>query len=129
MKRFSSYFGVPLLGAWAVLLPDACSAKKDAANDPSPPTIDSAPVPVPPVATSGEPVSSFLDASLDANGMSPFEQAQQYEASGQHWLARLVLEPKAFGADGTKPELNLLAYICGNRATTRASTNARKSSA
>ena len=43
---------------------------------------------------------------------TPLDQAQQYEASGQHWLARLVLEPKALSADGTKPELNLLAYIC-----------------
>lgn len=106
MKR---YWGLPLLGAWAVLLPQACS-KKDPANDPPPPVIDSAPVPVPPVApNSGEPVSSFLDAGP---ATSPLEQALQYEASGQHWLARLVLEPKAFGGDGTKDELNELAYIC-----------------
>lgn len=107
MKR---YLGFPLLGAWALFLPQACS-KKDAANDPPPPVIDSAPVPVPPVApTSGEPVTTFLDAG--AGGLSPLDQANQYEASGQHWLARLVLEPKALSADGTKQELNTLAYIC-----------------
>lgn len=109
MKRSSTYLGLPLFGVSAlVLLPQACSGKKDASNDPPPPVIDSAPVPVPPVATSGEPVSTFLDAGSG----TPLEQAQQYEVSGQHWLARLVLEPKAFGADGSKAEVNLLAYIC-----------------
>lgn len=109
MKRARKYLGLPLLGAWAVLLPGACS-KKDTSNDTPVASIDTTPVPVPPVANpSGEPVSSFLDAAVPT---TPFEQSQAYEANGQHWLARLVLEPKAFSDTGTKPELNLLAYVC-----------------
>lgn len=96
----------PLLGTWA-LLPDMCGGKKPPPEPP--PTIDSTPIPVPPVATSGVPVSAFADAAVPG---TPFEQAREYAANGQYWMARLVLEPKAMGADGTQSEIELLAYIC-----------------
>lgn len=105
----------PLLSA-ALLsvaaLPEACSTKK-----PSPPPDEPAPViapataTVPPVAFSSTPVSSFADAG-DIDGKTPYEQARAYEAGGQYWLARLVLEKKALGEDGTKSEIELLALIC-----------------
>ena len=56
------------------------------------------------------PVGAFADASID--GKTSYDQAAAYEASGQHWLARLVLEKKALGPDGTKREIELLATIC-----------------
>jgi hypothetical protein len=101
-------FSLPLFGvAWAVLLPEACSSKKP---PPEPtPAIDSTPVPVPPIATNGVPVSSFADAAVPG---TPLEQARDYENNGQHWMARLVLEPKAMGPDGTKTEIEYLALIC-----------------
>lgn len=110
-RTWTHYLGLPLLGAWAVLLPQACSGKK-ADEEPPPPPIDSAPPPVPPVATSGIPVSAFADAA--ALG-TPLEQSRDYEANGQHWMARLVLEQKALGPDGTKSEAEYLAYICSQQ--------------
>ena len=101
-------YSLPLLGAWFVLLPEACSEKK-AQVEPPPPAVDSTPVPVPPVSISGVPVSAFVDAALPT---TPYEQARQYEENGQHWMARLVLEPKAMGSEGTKSELELLALVC-----------------
>jgi hypothetical protein len=97
-------------GLGAALFVAACSTKKPQA-DPPPPVIDSAPLPVPPVAMSSQPLSDFADAATDGVG-TPLDQARAYEDNGQHWLARLVLEPKAFGADGTKQELYFLANIC-----------------
>lgn len=111
-NRWQRVLAWPLMGTWAVLLPDACGGSKPA-SEPPPPTIDSTPVPVPPVALSGVPVSAFADAAVPE---SPLEQARQYEENGQHWMARLVLEPKAMGADGTKPEVEYLAYICHEQA-------------
>jgi hypothetical protein len=95
--------------AWVVLLPEACGSKKPTADPPPPPTIDSTPVPVPPVATSGVPVSAFADAAVPG---TPLEQARDYEGNGQHWMARLVLEPKAMGPEGTKTEIEYLALVC-----------------
>ena len=67
---------------------------------------------VPPVALSGvAPVSAFADAAA-VDGQTPYDQARGYEASGQYWLARLVLEPKALGSGGTAQEIELLAHIC-----------------
>lgn len=94
-----------------LLLPDACSTKKPApsTDDQPPPVIASATATVPPV--SGTPVSTFADAA-PIDGKTPYEQALAYEASGQYWLGRLVLEKKALGSDGTKVEIELLAHIC-----------------
>jgi hypothetical protein len=67
--------------------------------------------PAPPAFVSGTPVAVFADAgSID--GRTPLEQARAYEENGQHWLARLVLEQKALGPDGTPAEIELLAGVC-----------------
>lgn len=65
---------------------------------------------VPPVLLSATPVAAFADASID--GKTPYDQAAAYEATGQHWLARLVLEKRALGPEGTKRDIELLATIC-----------------
>lgn len=92
-----------------------CSKKARPDAAPAEPMV-SAPAPapadtVPPVALAAEPVSAFADAAVEP-GATPYEQARAYHAQGQHWLARLVLEKKALGADATEPELELLAAIC-----------------
>ena len=67
---------------------------------------------VPPAAPfNATPVAQFVDAG-SADGKPPFEQATFYEANGQLWMARLVLERKAFDSDGTPREVELLAKIC-----------------
>lgn len=97
-------------GAWAALLVALVACRKappPPREEPSPPPIAT----VPPVALTGEPVSAFADASAEGD-RPPYEQARAYEAGGQHWLARLVLEGKALGPEGTKPEVELLASVC-----------------
>jgi hypothetical protein len=94
-----------------VLLAAACK-KPPPEEEPPPPVIASATATLPPVALSGvAPVSAFADAA-PPDGQTPYDQARAYEANGQLWLARLVLEKKALGSDGTKQELELLATIC-----------------
>ena len=92
-------------------IPAACSKKPPPLRDEAPPPIVSATATVPPVAFSGTPVADFADAS-SIDGQTPYAQARAYEASGQYWLARLVLEKKALGSEGTKEEIELLALIC-----------------
>ncbi|MBX3225892.1 MAG: hypothetical protein KIT84_30055 [Labilithrix sp.] len=101
-----------LLFSFFVLLGPALACNEKKPQVEPTPVIDSAPMPVPPVAISGVPVSTFVDAALPT---TPYEQARQYEENGQHWMARLVLEPKAFGAEGTKPEIELLAHVCNEQ--------------
>jgi len=103
-------FALPLLGASLALIPQACSTKK--AEVEPPPPIDTTPIPVPPVATSGVPVAAFADAAV---ATTPYEQARQYEENGQHWMARLVLEPRAMSSEGTKTEVELLAHVCNEQ--------------
>lgn len=94
-----------------VLLLAACARKEPPREEPKP-----APEPavtVPPVAQAAEPVTAFLDAGAIE---SPYEQARTSFANGQVWLARLVLEKKALGSDGTPAELELLARICEHQA-------------
>ncbi len=85
--------------------------KKKPDDDPAPP-VTSAPT-VPPQTYNATPVSSFAEAGLE--GKSPLEQARAYDSTGQLWLARLVLEPKALGDDGTKEEAELLGSICARQ--------------
>lgn len=88
----------------------ACSKKHAAPADEPPPS----PAPlatVPPVAESGlAPTSAVLDAGVPTG--TPFEQAKTYADGGQYWLARLVLERKALGPDGTRDEVELLSSLC-----------------
>jgi hypothetical protein len=100
------------LSAWS-----ACKPKEP--PEPSevvPVVVPSAREVVPPAAPfNATPVAAFGDAG-DLDGQSPFEQAKVYEANGQLWMARLVLERKALGSDGTKEETELLARICQGQA-------------
>lgn len=89
----------------------ACSKKPPSSEEQPPSAIAPATPTVPPVAFSGMPVAEFADAA-PMEGQSPYAQARAYEASGQYWLARLVLEKKALGSEGTKEEIELLALIC-----------------
>lgn len=97
----------------ALVLVVGCSRKPKAEGEA--PMVSSASVAsepqtrVPPV--SAAPASDFADAA-PADGKTAFEQAQAYEANGQHWLARLLLEKKALGSSGTPAEQELLATIC-----------------
>lgn len=71
----------------------------------------SVPEKVPPVAPlNGGPPPEIEAGNLDTQ--PPLEQAKVFESNGQLWMARLVLERKALGSDGTKPEAELLAKIC-----------------
>ncbi len=67
---------------------------------------------VPPAAT----LSAASESSAQLNGVaengSPIEQARAYEASGQVWMARLVLEQSALSPSGTKEEVETLARLC-----------------
>jgi hypothetical protein len=90
----------------------ACDRNKKKVEDEDPPPPSAAPLPTtPPAAFSVTPVSQFADAG-DLDGKPPLEQAREYEASGQLWMARLVLEKKALGPDGTKEEAEFLAKVC-----------------
>lgn len=94
--------------ALAALVLVAC-AKKAPPTPELPPTVEP-PATVPPVAPPpGEVLAT--DAAV-VGGQTPYEQARAYVDGGQVWLARLVLERKALGSDGTKPELELLSQIC-----------------
>jgi hypothetical protein len=85
------------------------SSKPD--EPPPPPPIPSATTPVP----QAMPVDDF-DASMEPlDGKSPLESARILEGRGQDWMAQMTLEKKAFGPDGTKSEVEFLAYICHKR--------------
>lgn len=108
---------IALVCAAAISLLPACElfGKKQQQQQPDepppPPPVTSERVP--PTLTGVTPLSDFADASLESpDGKTPYEQARIYESRGQLWLARLVLEKKASGPDGTKEENELLAYIC-----------------
>lgn len=103
----------PLLLVLASMATSACSKKAPPLPEEAPPpAIATATTTVPPVAFSGTPVTEFTDAGEPADGQTPYAQARAYEANGQYWLARLVLEKKALGDEGTKAEIELLALIC-----------------
>jgi hypothetical protein len=78
----------------------------------APPVVSVTTAAVPPAASFNVvPVAQFADAA-NIDGQPPFEQAKVYEANGQLWMARLVLETKALGPDATADETELLARIC-----------------
>lgn len=101
--------GVAVFGAPFVV--GGCSKKPPPREEP-PPVIATTTATVPPVAFSGTPVADFADAAPPNAAQTPYEQARAYEAGGQYWLGRLVLERKALGEEGTKEEIELLALIC-----------------
>jgi hypothetical protein len=98
--------GISVLGCDRVLGKNA-----EPEQEVAPPPVVAPEGPVPPV-QNGTPVEVFADAAFDPEGKTPFEQAVAYEASGQLWVARLLIEKKALSAEGTKQEAELLAKIC-----------------
>ena len=73
---------------------------------------------VPPAAPfNATPVAQFADAG-DLDTQPPYEQAKVFEANGQIWMARLVLERKALGEGATKDETELLVKICQEQGDT-----------
>lgn len=100
------------LGGFALVV--ACRPKDapDSRDLPPPVMIASAREVVPPAAPFNATPVAELEGAASIDGKTPLEQATAYEASGQLWMARLVLEPKALGPEGTKEEAELLARIC-----------------
>ena len=69
---------------------------------------------VPPVGIASAAVNDKVDAAVFETG-TPLEKARAHLASGQVWMARLVLEPVAFGEKGGEEELETLASICAKQ--------------
>jgi hypothetical protein len=92
-------------------LPRACERKigEDENGMPTQPTSTSPPIPTPPPVISAAPLSDFLP---DGGGNDTLDQAKKYEANGQYWLARLLIEPLALGDDPRQEEVLLLARVC-----------------
>ena len=68
-------------------------------------------IPLPPPAYSATPLSQFLpDGGDDA-----LSQARRYQANGQLWLARLLIEPRVSADDAKPEEVLLLAHICDDQ--------------
>ena len=107
---------IVLVALVAFVVASAACKPKDPPPDPdafdAAVPISSVREPVPPAAPfNATPVAQFADAgNLDTQ--PPFEQAKVFEANGQIWMARLVLERKALGSDATKDETELLVKIC-----------------
>lgn len=108
----------------AVLVSASSSACKSKDAPPDPDAYDgAAPISsvaetVPPAAPfNATPVAQFADAG-DLDKQPPYEQAKVFEANGQVWMARLVLERKALGSDATRDETELLVKICQEQGDT-----------
>ena len=106
-----------LFGACALLtLPSKCGSSDEAIDPANVP--GSVVVTVPerpssttdPVLMTAQPVSAFADAGPEDK--TPFEQAKDYHAHGQNWVARLLVEKHALSSEGTKDEAELLLDIC-----------------
>ena len=105
---------IGLVASTCAVLAFACKPKDPPADaqDAPPIVVPSAPEKVPPAAPfNATPVAQFADAG-DLDKQSPFEQAKVFEANGQLWMGRLVLERQALGSDATKDETELLLKIC-----------------
>lgn len=106
-----STFSIAALFAGGLLSQDCKSGSKAPEEPPPPPPIPSTTAPVP----QAMPIGDF-DASMEAlEGKSPLESARIYESRGQDWMAQMSLEKKAFSPDGTKAEVEFLAYVCHKR--------------
>lgn len=96
--------------AGSILAQDCKSGSKKPPDEPPPP-IPSTTATVP----QAMPIAEF-DASMEAlEGKTALESARIYEGRGQDWMAQMSLENKAFGPDGTKAEVEFLAYVCNKR--------------
>ncbi len=107
------------LGVFQVFALSACDRLRQElrTEDPTPSPPASIVVPTPPPALiPGAPVATFADAAVDPSTGTPYEQAVTYHASGQVWLARLVLEKQALGGEAAPRETELLAKLCAEQA-------------
>lgn len=105
---------IGLVFSTCAVLAFACKPKDPAADtqDAAPIVVPTAREVVPPAAPfNATPVAQFADAG-DLDKQSPYEQGKVFEANGQLWMARLVLERQALGSDATKDETELLLKIC-----------------
>ncbi len=113
MLKLLSSLAVPTLLMIAAL-PRACDRKigEDEYGMMPQPTVSSSPPPIPtaPPAISATPLSAFLPEG--GAGNETLAQAKKYEANGQLWLARLLVEPLALADDGTQEELLMLSRVC-----------------
>lgn len=107
---FRTAFSIAAISALTGTLYDCKSGSKKP-EEPPPPPIPSTTPPVPPAL----PIAEFDAAIEPLDGKSPLESARILEGRGQDWMAQMTLEKKAFGPDGTKPEIEFLAYICHKR--------------
>lgn len=115
--RFRS--AVLVLGGLQVLALGACDRLRQdlRTEDPTPTPPASVTVPSPPPALiPGLPAAALVDAAVDPSSGTPYEQAVTYHASGQVWLARLVLEKQALGGEAKPRETELLARLCAEQA-------------
>lgn len=106
-----------LLAALFLALPPTCGLSNetppDPANVPGSVTLTGPSIPAKPqVLVTALPVSAFSDAGLGAEDKTVFQQAKEYHERGQNWVARLLIEKTALGANGTKDEAELLLDIC-----------------
>jgi hypothetical protein len=93
------------------LFPKACEKKigEDDQSTQSPPASVTHALPPPPSATiSAQPLSDFMPDGGD----DTVAQAKVYEAHGQLWLARLLMEPRAYADDAKTEDVAMLARIC-----------------
>jgi hypothetical protein len=106
---FSSLAVIALLTANAALLPKACEKKIGEDDQPAQTaTVTQTPPPPPMPTLSAQPLSDFMPDGGD----DTVTQAHQYEAHGQLWLARLMMEPRAFSEDAKTEDVAFLAKIC-----------------
>lgn len=103
-------FLAPLVLAPLVFVACKLKPSQDDVAPPAPAPVSSAP----PAASSAVPVAQSAGAG-DLTSKSAYELARDYESAGQYWMARLALERKALGSDGTKEETELLARICSEQ--------------
>lgn len=95
--------------ALAALL--GCRAREERQGAPVASAAPPVSAPVPPVAHEGVAPSPGA-ATTPAPSGEPYEQALAYEAGGQLWLARLVLEKPALGEGAAPRDTELLARLC-----------------
>jgi len=108
---------ISLFAALLLALPPSCGLSNetppDPANVPGSVTLTGPSITAKPqVLVTALPVSAFSDAGLGAEDKTVFQQAKEYHERGQNWVARLLIEKIALGANGTKDEAELLLDIC-----------------
>lgn len=108
---FRTVFSLAAITALGGSIYDCKPGSKKQVDEPPPPP----PLPSTTTVPQAMPVGDF-DASMEPlDGKTPLESARILEGRGQDWMAQMTLEKKAFGPDGTKAEVEFLAYVCHKR--------------